>query len=94
LQGPAFDPLVGHERKRLRVNLRYLQNTLEQLIVSMVGLVGLAAYSTSDETMRAVPAATIIWVVSRYTFWIGYHRSAAIRALGAQSLAIGPIMLL
>src|SRR5579864_9546023 len=27
----AFDPLDGYETRRLRVNLRYLQNTLEQL---------------------------------------------------------------
>lgn len=33
LQSPAFDPLAGYETKRLQVNLRYLQNTLEQLVV-------------------------------------------------------------
>ena len=38
LQSDAFDPLLNHETRRLRVNLRYLQNTLEQLIVFAVGL--------------------------------------------------------
>src|SRR5687767_2946456 len=28
LVSPAFDPLAGHETRRLRVNQRYLQNTL------------------------------------------------------------------
>src|SRR4051794_1343285 len=33
LQSRAFDPLIGYETRRLRINLRYLQNTLEQLII-------------------------------------------------------------
>lgn len=94
LQSAAFDPLAGHETKRLRVNLRYLQNTLEQIIVFGVGLFGLAAYLTSGEMMRAIPATTIIWVLNRYAFWIGYHRSAAMRGLGAPSMAVSLIMLL
>ena len=42
LVSPAFDPLAGHETRRLRVNQRYLQNTLEQTVVFLVGLLGLA----------------------------------------------------
>src|SRR5688500_4491938 len=42
LVSPAFDPLAGHETRRLRVNQRYLQNTLEQTVVFFVGLLGLA----------------------------------------------------
>jgi hypothetical protein len=94
LQSDAFDPLAGHETKRLRVNLRYLQNTLEQTVIFATGLFGLAAYLTSGESMRALPATTIVWALNRYAFWIGYHRSAAMRGLGAPSMAIGLIMLL
>ncbi|HET9810755.1 MAG TPA: MAPEG family protein [Sphingomicrobium sp.] len=94
LQSNAFDPLQGHETKRLRVNLRYLQNTLEQLIVFAVGLFGLACYLTTAEALRAIPAATIVWVLNRFAFWIGYHRSAAMRGLGAPSMVIGLVMLL
>jgi hypothetical protein len=94
LQSDAFDPLGGHETKRLRVNLRYLQNTLEQLIVFAVGLFGLAAYLTRGESLRALPALTIIWILNRFAFWIGYHRSAAMRGLGAPSMALGLIVLL
>src|SRR5437879_4369223 len=32
LVSPAFDPLSGFETRRLRVNQRYLQNTLEQTV--------------------------------------------------------------
>jgi len=94
LQSAAFDPLAGVETKRLRVNLRYLQNTLEQLIVFAVGLFGLAVYRTDGSAMRALPAVTVIWILNRYAFWIGYHRSAAMRGLGAPSMAVGLIMLL
>jgi hypothetical protein len=94
LQGAAFDPLAGHQTKRLQVNLRYLQNTLEQTLIFAVALFGLAAYMTSGEAMLAVPTVTVIWVVNRYAFWIGYHRSAAMRGLGAPSMAVSLIVLL
>ena len=38
LSTPAFNPLSGFETRRLRVNERYLQNTLEQILVFAVGL--------------------------------------------------------
>jgi hypothetical protein len=94
LQSPAFDPLAGYENRRLRVNERYLQNTLEQLVVFAVGLFGVAAYSADGAAMRVVPATATVWVLARFAFWIGYHRSAALRALGAPSMMIGLIMLL
>ena len=94
LQSNAFDPLQGHETTRLRVNLRYLQNTLEQLIVFAVGLFGLAAYLDSGSAMRIVVATTIVWILNRFAFWIGYHQSAAMRGLGAPSMAMSLIILL
>jgi hypothetical protein len=94
LQSDACDPLAGHQTKRLQVNLRYLQNTLEQTLIFAVALFGLAAYMTSGEAMRAVPAVTVIWVLNRYAFWIGYHWSAAMRGLGAPSMAVSLIVLL
>src|SRR5205823_7322680 len=33
LGSPAIDPLSGYETRRMRINLRYLQNTLEQLAI-------------------------------------------------------------
>ena len=94
LQSNAFDPLQGHQTRRLQVNLRYLQNTLEQLIVFAVGLFGLACYLDSGPAMRIVIASTVVWVLNRFAFWIGYHRSAAMRGLGAPSMVIGLLMLL
>jgi MAPEG family protein len=94
LQSDAFDPLAGHQSKRLRVNLRYLQNTLEQLIVFAVGLFGLAAFLSTGEAMRAVVATTVVWILSRFAFWVGYHRSAAMRGLGAPGMAMAMMVLI
>ena len=94
LLSPAFDPLVGFETHRLRVNERYLQNTLEQILVFAVGLFGLAAYSSDGSAMRAVLATSVVWILARFAFWIGYHRSAAMRGLGAPGMALSLIVLL
>jgi hypothetical protein len=94
LQSPAFDPLAGYETKRLRVNLRYLQNTLEQLILFTAGLFGLAIYSVGSDAMRAVEATAIVWIALRFAFWIGYHRSAAMRGLGAAGVAMSLVVLI
>jgi hypothetical protein len=94
LQSPAFDPLAGHSTRRLEVNRRYLQNTLEQGVLFAAGLFGLAAYAGSGESMRAVEATAVVWVLSRFAFWIGYHRSAALRGLGVPGMAMTLIVLL
>jgi hypothetical protein len=44
--------------------------------------------------MRIVIASTVVWILNRFAFWIGYHRSAAMRGLGAPSMLIGLLMLL
>lgn len=93
LQSPAFDPLTNHETRRLRVNLRYLQNTLEQLIMFTAGLFGLAFYARGGDGMRAVEATAAVWILFRFAFWIGYHRSAAMRSIGAPSIALSLIVL-
>jgi uncharacterized MAPEG superfamily protein len=94
LNSPAFDPLSGFETRRLRVNQRYLQNTLEQILVFAAGVFGLAAYCPDGSAMRAVLATTVVWILARFAFWIGYHRSAAMRGLGAPGMALGMFVLL
>jgi hypothetical protein len=94
LSSPAFDPLSGFETRRLRVNQRYLQNTVEQILVFAAGLFGLTAYSPDGSAMRAVLATTVIWIFARFASWIGYHRSAAMRGIGAPGMAISMITLL
>lgn len=94
LSSPAFDPLSGFQTRRLQVNQRYLQNTVEQAIVFVAALFGLAAYSPNGSAMRAVVATTVVWILARFAFWIGYHRSAAMRGLGAPGMAMSMLVLL
>jgi len=94
LWSPAFDPLSGFETRRMRVNQRYLQNTLEQTVVLAAALFGLAAYCRDGAAMRAVVATTVVWILGRLAFWLGYHRGAAFRALGAPGMAVSLIVLL
>ena len=94
LRSPAFDPLAGFETKRMRVNQRNLQNTLEQTVIFLVGLFGLAVYSPDGDAMRAVLATTVVWVVSRLAFWAGYHVGSTWRVLGAPSLLLAQLVLI
>jgi hypothetical protein len=93
LVSPAFDPLGGHETKRMRVNFRYLQNTLEQTVIFLVGLFGLAAYMADGNEMRAVLASAVVWTLGRLAFWAGYHVSSTWRGLGAPSMLLGQLVL-
>jgi hypothetical protein len=93
LQSPAFDPLAGHETRRMRVNQRFLQNTLEQTVVFFVGLLGLAVYLDDGNQMRAVLATAVVWTLGRWAFWGGYHLGSTWRVLGAPSLLLGQLVL-
>lgn len=90
----AINPLLGVESTRLKINLRYLQHTLEQLILFIPGLLALSCYCDTGYSMRAVVATTAVWIVSRFVFWIGYHISPNYRAPGLVSMAIGVLVLL
>ena len=39
-------------------------------------------------------ATTVVWIVARLAFWVGYHRSAALRGLGAPGMMASMIVLL
>ena len=59
----------------------------------VAALFGLAAYSPGGEAMRAVEATAIVWVLARLAFWVGYHKSAAMRGIGAPGVALTLIVL-
>jgi hypothetical protein len=94
LQGDAFDPLTGQLTRRLRVNLQYLQNTLEQSVLFASGLLGLALLGDGEGTVRAMTACALLWIVTRYLFWLGYHRSAKWRVIGIAGLAQSMLVLI
>ncbi|MGB8842258.1 MAG: MAPEG family protein [Aliidongia sp.] len=94
LRSAAIDPLSGYDTKRMRINLRYLQNTLEQLILFVPGLFALAVYCPDGRAMRAIAATTLVWIASRAVFWIGYHFGPLHRAVGAPGMMQSMLILL
>jgi uncharacterized MAPEG superfamily protein len=82
LQSDAFDPLAKHDSQRLLINIRYLQNTLEQLVLFVAGLLGLALYASDGKAMAVLTAATVVWVLARIAFWIGYQFGPQYRVFG------------
>ena len=93
LQSPGIDPLSGYATRRLTINLRYLQHTLEQLMLFVPGLFALAFYCSSGSAMRAVVATTAVWILARAGFWIGYHYGPLYRAVGAPGMAQSMVVL-
>lgn len=94
LVSPAFDPLAGHETRRLRVNQRYLRNTLEQFAIFAAALLGLAATVAGAAGMRAALASTVVWTLARWAFWIGYHRGVEWRGAGLPGMMLSMGILL
>ena len=90
----AIDPLAGAESRRMKINLRYLQNTLEQLLLFIPGLLVLSVYCSDGRSMRAVVATTVVWIVSRAAFWIGYHRGPQYRSVGLTGMVQSLLVLL
>jgi hypothetical protein len=86
----AIDPLAGVETHRMRVNFRYLSHTVEQYIVFAAGLLALSAYASA----KILVIVTIVWVLARWAFWIGYHKSPLLRGIGAPGMVQSMIVLL
>lgn len=93
LGSPAINPLTGYETQRMNINQRYLQQTLEQLLVFIPGLFALAFYAADGKAMRAVVATTAVWILSRAAFWIGYHFGPQYRTIGLTGMVQSMLVL-
>lgn len=80
-QSEAMNPLAGKDPADLQVHSRYLQNTLEQLVLFVVGTAALSTYLDAG-TARALPALTVVFVAARVVFWRGYLRHPLGRTIG------------
>ena len=90
----ASNPPLTGESLRMRINRNYLRHTQEQLMLFILGLLGLSYYAVDGTAMRAVVATTITWILSRYVFWIGSHKTPAFRTLGLISTMQSAVVLL
>ena len=65
----------------IEIDRRYLQNTLEQLVLAIVAHLALVTI-VAPESIRVVAVLVMLFVIGRVTFWIGYHYSGPARAFG------------
>jgi len=78
------DMWVGQNVKpnsALDVNTRFILNTVEQFILFIVGLAGIALYAPLSEA-HSIPILTSLFLLGRTLFWIGYHKNPYLRAFG------------
>jgi hypothetical protein len=94
LVSDSFNPLAQRDSQRLQINQRVLQNTLEQLPLFGVGIAMICWLYPPELAFHAALAATIVWILSRWAFWIGYHIGPQHRIAGLVGSAQSMIVLL
>lgn len=77
----AMDGTRSPASRSLEINLRYNQNTLEQIVLAAIAWAGLAL-ALPHERLALIPALAILFVIARALFWVGYLISPGARALG------------
>lgn len=82
----AIDPTAGKESDRMIVDGRVADNTHQQLMLFLIGLLGLAVTLPADR-LSVIAAVSITFVVARCIFWFGYRKHPLYRAPGFSSTA-------
>jgi hypothetical protein len=82
----AIDPTLQKEDKATLINGRFVENTLQQFVVFVVAIAGLSV-NLAPAQMAIIPAAVIVFVIARMTFWIGYRIHPLYRAFGMAATA-------
>jgi len=77
----AIDGTRTPSSHSLEINLRYNQNTLEQIVLAAIAWCSLSLDLPLDQ-MYLIPAMAFAFVVGRATFWIGYLVHPMGRAFG------------
>ncbi len=75
------EAIEGGSASSIEIDQRYIQNTLEQLVLAIVAHLALVTI-VAPESIRAVAVLVMLFVIGRITFWFGYHRSGPARAFG------------
>lgn len=79
--GQAIEGQTEGLPSAITINLRYIQNTMEQLILLIITHMAYAATADSGE-MKIIPLLVSLFIVGRICFWIGYHQNALSRSFG------------
>jgi uncharacterized MAPEG superfamily protein len=89
----AIDPMLHKEDRATVINGRVADNTLQQFALFLAATLALSA-TLSASQMRLIPAATIVFVVMRVAFWIGYRIHPLHRAFGMAATSYLNVFLL
>jgi len=82
----AIDPTLGRESHKMVVDGRVADNTLQQLMLFLVGMLALAV-TLPIHRLSIIVAVSITFVIVRIAFWIGYRIQPVYRAFGFASTA-------
>jgi hypothetical protein len=82
----AIDPTLGKEDRRMVIDGRVADNTLQQFVLFLVASLALAAAIPAPQ-VKVIGAAAITFAVMRIAFWIGYRIKPVYRAFGFASTA-------
>jgi uncharacterized MAPEG superfamily protein len=81
LDPSQFVGRVPKPNSAVDINNRFILNTFEQFILFFIGMAALALYCPLEEA-RTLIILTILFVVGRILFWVGYHYNPYMRAFG------------
>ena len=77
----AIDPTLHKEDAATLINGRVVDNTLQQYLLFLVATLALGS-SLAAGQMKVIAAATVVFIVARFAFWIGYRIHPLYRAFG------------
>lgn len=79
--GAAIDPTAQAEGRFLDISRRVLTNTVEQSLIFALGAFAMAAVTPAGQ-LGLLGALTILFVIARVAFWIGYLVDPLYRCAG------------
>jgi len=77
----AIDPLRHAEDRITVINGRFVDNTLQQSFLFFVGSLALSTFLDAH-SIKLISAFTLVFVLARIIFWIGYRIDPLYRAPG------------
>ncbi len=80
----AIDPTAGKECSAMIINGRVVDNTVQQFLLFGAASLAVAA-GANGEQLGTVAAASIVFVIARLAFWVGYRIKPVYRAAGFAS---------
>jgi MAPEG family len=72
---------IAKTNSALDINTRFILNTFEQFTAYFVANAAVSLFTPAEEA-RSLPILTMLFVLGRILFWIGYHKNPYLRAFG------------